>query len=124
MDVTIGWKPFTCDFQGRKVAMRVRPLRRHAALKLLPYLKKSADAAGDTYRLVADTLEMQELAPEVLPEHVQGLELTVDGQPADFQTMAEEAVLAPLVGSIVAELVRISFFAKADEKNSGGPSAG
>ena len=121
MDVSVNWKKFDCEFQGEKISMMLRPLRRGAALKIFPYLGKSPEA--NTYKLVMDTLELQAMVPELLPGHMKDLDLTIDGAPVKLEDLAEESMLTPLVANIVAELIRMSFFKKRDEKNSDAPSA-
>lgn len=122
MDVVIGWQDFECVFQGGPAKMQIRPLKRGHALKVLPFLDKATDGAASGVKLMADTFELQELMGWIFDEHVRNMDLTVNGAAVDGAVMAEEAVLAPLAASIMAELVRISFFTKRDEKNSGGPS--
>jgi hypothetical protein len=123
MDLVIGWREFATEFLGETVRLRLRPLKRAAALRLLPFLKGGGEQT-DVMRLVAESFELQALAAEIFPGHVKDLDLTVNGVPPTIEDLSEEAVLTPLTGAILAELVKMSFFGKRDEKNCAPPSAG
>ena len=122
MDVLIGWQKYETTWQGEKVSMEVRPLRRKAMMLLAPYMMISEEKG---VKLIVDTFELQGLAAQIFPEHVKDIQgITVNGKPVTWEDLAEEAVFCHLVGDIIGQLALISSLKESEAKNSGGPSGG
>lgn len=124
MDITI-WQTYKTTLAGQPVVMQLRSLKRGAALKLFPMMEKmGAIDDGESVRIAITSMELQELAAEILPEHVKNLEgFTVDGAAPSIELITEEAIFSPLVTEIIGRLFTISQLTEEDVKNSDGPSA-
>ncbi|MFH2075957.1 MAG: hypothetical protein ABIJ57_11540 [Pseudomonadota bacterium] len=122
MDISTGWEPWETTFQGEKVKMKLRRLRRGAMLKLVPFMRM--DDETEELKLVASSFELQAVAKDVFPDHVKDIDnLTLNGAPPTPDDLADETVFNSLVMEIIARLCRMSMLSKSDEKNSGGLSA-
>jgi len=119
---TLEWKDFECEFAGEIVRAKVRPFKRGAAIKIIPYLQRGEGEGKSPIAMVLESLDLQSLVPELFPEHVKDISLMIDGHPVTLDQLSDESVLTPLVSRIMTMLLNISFFTKQDEKNSDGPS--
>lgn len=137
MDIIIGWKPFECMFNGKKITMKLRPLNRGAYLAVEPHLNNNNPRQKDedikTYlarltsaektKMAAETFELQEKIREIGPDHVSELRgITINGQPPTWDQLADEVVLNNLAVQIITQLVTISTIVEIEEKNSDGLS--
>ena len=113
-------KPTERDFEtaGGKVSLELKPLKRGAMLKLVPFMK---DTQG--VEAVISMYEIQGVAAEISPDHVKVLDsdLTVDDEPLTVSHIVDIAPFAPLCMDIVLALVDISKLSAVDSKNSNGP---
>jgi hypothetical protein len=120
MNIIIDWQPWSTKFSTAEVTMDLRPLKTSAMLLLMPHMNINMD---DAVALVATSMEVQALAPQILPEHVRKIDgITVNGQPITPEHLAEESIFTQLTAEIMGQLMAISTVSRDAEKNSGRPS--
>jgi hypothetical protein len=137
INIIIGWQKFETDFQGQKVSMEVRPLKRWAWFVLQPIFQKmpskNKDETTEAYlerltsddmgRLTQGSADLQDASAKIFKDHVRNIEgITVNGEPVSFDVMAEEVVFMRLSIEICNKLMEISNIKDGEEKNSGGQS--
>jgi hypothetical protein len=111
MDLFIDWQPYETEFMGGTVTMEIRPLKNKAMMALAPYF------TDDKAELAKNLSSIQGLVPEIFPEHVRNIDLTINQQQISPEQVAEESVLSMLVLDIVAQLLNISTPSAVDVKN-------
>lgn len=111
----------TFEFEGDKVEVVLRRLKRKDFQKWSQHLKVDGDVVKMTF---SDKLEMGDVLFGILPDYVvsfDGLK-DGDGNPMSLMAALEEAYFTELVSKIIGELFKISNLSKEEAKNSGGPS--
>ena len=131
MDVVIQWQKCEFEFQGEKVTVELRSLKRAAMVKIFPYIEKAPKQKTDTmkatdkevYKLILDGWDLQALACEILPGHIQNIQgLTINGRPPTVEELADETVLSSFTIMVMGKLISISAITEQDGKNSEGLS--
>lgn len=109
--------PFTTQFDGDEVRMKLARLSRGDLAKFAPYIETAKESGG--VMRFKDSMEMVDVAAQIIPQYVsqfQGLN-DADGEPVDLETALEQSYFLPLVSVIIGRLVEVSSPKGEDEKN-------
>lgn len=117
----IGWQPWETEFNGDKVTMQVRPLKRWAMQQVAPLMVAAArlESNEDNAAGAADlTFKIQSECLEILKQHVKDISgFEINGEQPTVDILTEESVFAGLCTEIISRLVIISQLSRDDEKN-------
>lgn len=123
MDFLIGWQNYETEFNGQKVTMQLRSLKRDAHMVLMSQMSAFGTVSSQEEKEVDfETAEkMAKLVDNFAPffgEYVRGIEgFTVNGQPPTPEMIVDEAAFATLAMDIISQLSVITTLSQADEKN-------
>lgn len=120
VDITLDWQTKEYDLGVDKVKVKLRPLKRWAMLKLVPFLKERKGSEGsEIVFVIDDTYKIQEIAEDIFKEHIGGIEnLTIDQKPIeDYTVLAKEAVFSSLCALIITDLMKMSSLDREEELN-------
>jgi hypothetical protein len=108
---------FETSFEGDKVVIQLRRLKRKAMMKLTPFLTEGDEGDGKL-----DEMAIMGVATEILPEHVASFKglFQADGTEITFKEAIEESYFMGLITEMIQELFRISKLDEDDAENSQG----
>ena len=122
MDFLIGWQNYETEFNGHKITMQLRSLKRDAYMVIMSHMGsfKSMETKGEVDFESAE--HMARLIDDFAPffnDYVKDIKgFTVNGEPPTPDIIINEAVFSPLAMDIISQLSVNTALTKADEKNS------
>ena len=118
INLTIDWKKEEFDFMGEKVTAIIRPLKSTAFNLALPFFQTIDPSMGEE-EAVKRTFEMQALAKDIFPEHLQDYieGVQINNAPVTVEQLSEEAMLSTLTIMILTKMMEITRPDEESEKN-------
>jgi hypothetical protein len=127
LNFIIDWTPYTMQYMGQEISMEIRPFKTWASILLTPIIYESSkikSSDGASIEQMNLAYETQKIAIKILPEHIKNFNgITINGSNVTIEQLCDEAVFAPIVMDIIAEIAKRSHLTVEERKNSDEPSA-
>lgn len=121
MDFVIGWTDYETEFDGHKITMQLRSLKRDAYMVIMSHMGRFQTMDREPKLDVESAEHMARLVDDFAPffnKYVKDIKgFTVNGEAPTPDIIINEAVFSPLAMDIISQLSINTALSKADEKN-------
>jgi len=118
MDFVIGWTDYETDFNGHKITMQLRSLKRDAYMVIMSHMGGFDEAEKDGVKAAKSMTKLIDDFAPFFNDYVKEIKgFTVNGEAPTPDIIINEAIFSPLAMDIISQLSINTALTKADEKN-------